>query len=571
MTTYWQILGIDPTTDKKQIKRAYAKKLKQLDLEQDLEAFQALKSALDLCLKMSQGPSDETDQPRVKAQMNDPRNSMTFPVFQAAQWHDTGDFNQQLATITMEESGNLTFWQLLLQEAKEWSDSDLRLNRLRVQRFVKTRPYWLTKDIINYLDQQIGLFEFDIKTSEGMETLIELEYYKEVLVSLPNFTVIFPDNFAAESANNYAFYRYHLWVTLVTGSEAVGSAEDYYQALRSEFRGDLDVEVIYSAIYLLRHFTRLFGRKSPPLFDSYRFMTFARKPNGHPPAALFYYFNETLRLGTFPDGAKEFIEKADFGFLPKNLSTFLVGMMYYQIKDYQQAFDTWQVIDDPKLTHIYYQKSLVIRRKLNRQAKAKLVELSGQSRLNRFWNEIKYWLLPVLIMGYVALMMFVVTNDDKPASTYELGTKESQTTRDDVLAEEHLADEVHGYQFEPTSNAMWLKLFPKEGDPLYAFATEVILTDNIDRHYDFINQYVSESWRADMRSQIYYEKGDYSDLTVDSLQFFEKNHKIYVYSDHLIAMAELSEQGNGQFDNLNFDGAYAIIMEEKEFTEMLAD
>lgn len=43
----WEILGIDPTEDQKKIKRAYAKKLKQLDMEKDAHEFQVLKEAFD--------------------------------------------------------------------------------------------------------------------------------------------------------------------------------------------------------------------------------------------------------------------------------------------------------------------------------------------------------------------------------------------------------------------------------------------------------------------------------------------------------------------------------------------
>lgn len=47
----WEILGIEPTTDKKAIKKAYAHKLKQLDMEQEAETFQQLKTAFDAAMK----------------------------------------------------------------------------------------------------------------------------------------------------------------------------------------------------------------------------------------------------------------------------------------------------------------------------------------------------------------------------------------------------------------------------------------------------------------------------------------------------------------------------------------
>lgn len=46
MKSRWNILGIEPTKDEKTIKRAYAKKLKQLDIN-NVQAFQELKDAFD--------------------------------------------------------------------------------------------------------------------------------------------------------------------------------------------------------------------------------------------------------------------------------------------------------------------------------------------------------------------------------------------------------------------------------------------------------------------------------------------------------------------------------------------
>lgn len=45
--TSWEILEIEQTNDKKAIKKAYAKKLKKMNREEDVASFQELKEAFD--------------------------------------------------------------------------------------------------------------------------------------------------------------------------------------------------------------------------------------------------------------------------------------------------------------------------------------------------------------------------------------------------------------------------------------------------------------------------------------------------------------------------------------------
>lgn len=59
--TAWQQLNIEPTTDQRSIKRAYAKLLKQIDQETQPEAFIALRQALEQALFQSQFLDEEDD------------------------------------------------------------------------------------------------------------------------------------------------------------------------------------------------------------------------------------------------------------------------------------------------------------------------------------------------------------------------------------------------------------------------------------------------------------------------------------------------------------------------------
>lgn len=50
----WEILGIEPTSDKKTIKRAYAKLLKQYHPEENPEKFKQIQAAYQQCLHSDQ-------------------------------------------------------------------------------------------------------------------------------------------------------------------------------------------------------------------------------------------------------------------------------------------------------------------------------------------------------------------------------------------------------------------------------------------------------------------------------------------------------------------------------------
>ena len=67
----WEILGIEPTSDKKTIKRAYAKLLKQYHPEENPEEFKQIQAAYQQCLHPDQeieSVSFEQSRQDIKAQ-----------------------------------------------------------------------------------------------------------------------------------------------------------------------------------------------------------------------------------------------------------------------------------------------------------------------------------------------------------------------------------------------------------------------------------------------------------------------------------------------------------------------
>lgn len=66
MMTIWDILGIEPTTDEREIRRAYARELKQRRPDQDPQGFQELREAFDQAKRYASAESPQLKEPAIE-------------------------------------------------------------------------------------------------------------------------------------------------------------------------------------------------------------------------------------------------------------------------------------------------------------------------------------------------------------------------------------------------------------------------------------------------------------------------------------------------------------------------
>ncbi|MEG2873355.1 hypothetical protein [Carnobacterium sp.] len=79
--TSWEILEIEQTNDKKAIKKAYAKKLKKMNREEDVASFQELKEAFDRAINWTKNPKEEnTNYIKKEALYNNDADSMEYKL-----------------------------------------------------------------------------------------------------------------------------------------------------------------------------------------------------------------------------------------------------------------------------------------------------------------------------------------------------------------------------------------------------------------------------------------------------------------------------------------------------------
>ncbi|MFS7004054.1 hypothetical protein [Carnobacterium maltaromaticum] len=96
--TSWEILEIEQTNDKKAIKKAYAKKLKKMNREEDVASFQELKEAFDRAINWTKNQKEEnTNYIKKEALYNNDADSMEYKLSaenqkELSEWIDNKKF-----------------------------------------------------------------------------------------------------------------------------------------------------------------------------------------------------------------------------------------------------------------------------------------------------------------------------------------------------------------------------------------------------------------------------------------------------------------------------------------------
>ncbi|MDE1463240.1 tetratricopeptide repeat protein [Spartinivicinus poritis] len=168
----WETLGIEPTGDLKQIKRAYATKLKQLDLATQQMLFEELRGALETAkLKAQAGLLDQPQSieaeplaaelsesgPLEKESLETDRNQKDEPPALVAQ---QDDFLTQLEVLYADFPRRIQLeeWQQLLANLPDWT-LDKKLHISEVLFAFLLENYYLPTNILAYLEKQFDWYE----------------------------------------------------------------------------------------------------------------------------------------------------------------------------------------------------------------------------------------------------------------------------------------------------------------------------------------------------------------------------------------------------------------------------
>jgi hypothetical protein len=134
----WKVLGIDPSDDSRAIRRAYAQKLKALDLDREIEAYANLRAARDHALALARSASDAHGEAARFTPLQEPETSLVSaddPV-SGAQAFDPDDAEVTTIAPPQEPGAPEILLEILFPEGSQSDDALSHEDWLRAEEAV---------------------------------------------------------------------------------------------------------------------------------------------------------------------------------------------------------------------------------------------------------------------------------------------------------------------------------------------------------------------------------------------------------------------------------------------------
>ncbi|EDK4068501.1 molecular chaperone DnaJ, partial [Listeria monocytogenes] len=237
--TVWEILKIEKTTDKRAIKRAYAKALKYTHPDDDPVAFQKLKESFDIALKYQEFDWDIDDfEPIVYTVSADeqtaenPQWELEPPEIEEKQPSFIEQVNVVFANFN--ERINIEVWRDLFQKDSLFSLDGYDSEKAYIANFISENAMFLPKEVIKLAFELYSLDEI-VLNSFNERLAIKLRNAK----NLPPFSFEALQNLDEELRNTFIMTRYAAYTCL----ERRG-IESYIKRAKVIFASDPDLELI---------------------------------------------------------------------------------------------------------------------------------------------------------------------------------------------------------------------------------------------------------------------------------------------------------------------------------------
>ncbi|BDH63980.1 DUF4947 domain-containing protein [Enterococcus faecalis] len=251
----WEILGIEPTENLQKVKQAYAKKLKTIDIKNDIEKFQKLKEAFDLAKKITQLKQDEQenviDEEISTFQVNSTVESYAGAENQLSPGTTTleiTNFKSSLTSFLEEEVfyDEVANWQIFLQSYLLVDIESFR----EIQIFLRS----FLIDYYQIISREVRTYIFEI--SQMDDTYGEYDY----ILNYPDFNFSFYQEISLHERREYFQTRNQLFLLLFQ-PDSLDDLSELLQHCKYIYRQDSDL-ILLEAYWILWQDFRLENPKN---------------------------------------------------------------------------------------------------------------------------------------------------------------------------------------------------------------------------------------------------------------------------------------------------------------------
>ncbi|MBF2412222.1 DnaJ domain-containing protein [Listeria welshimeri] len=371
----WEILQIEKTTNKREIKRAYAKALKHTHPDDDPVAFQKLKEAFDLALKGQDFSVDyetllyydKSEQPSLETgeiKLNRTFSEKVLEIY--------NDFNKRI-------DGDK--WRELFKDDYMTNLDSYIENRIFIANFLTKRGLFVPKEVIEVAFEFYDLDNLIIEKPDD-----ELSFKLYHLKHLPPFSFEGLETLSEENCNLFIRTRYIAY----NCSERLG-VQSHIKRIKTILVGNPDLELMEIVSGIGNNNQALILRKinafleiNPQHATARLFRLYLNKQLGHELnlddlnyAKQDTYFS-SIQLNNEGERLLFHIDKNE-----------LIGSIYFDLKDYQVAYNY--------LINAYDTSEKNIRAKITYCLKLKLKEekktSKNKKKINEIWTELSFYSL----------------------------------------------------------------------------------------------------------------------------------------------------------------------------------
>lgn len=338
--SFWDILEIEPTKELKVIKKAYAVKLRQLIPDEQPAEFQQLKEAFDAAVRYAKRTEpvfmvrDEEVMIEKVPEISEPEVEESAPSFreQVYQLLDTMTFFEDEAS-----------WKALLADNQEWSIQEFMQNSRIIQQVLVENFMYLAKPIIQQLLQCFQLLELESDALGQPMALPQFLYQREQILNAPAFSFGIWQELPEEERKNYFLYRYKYYTYL-------NSEEHEEVRLKALAKKMLDL-VTNDGDFTLLQAQQILIKARGDLTEPEVFAAFNKKVEaamkmryGNKQLATFLLiYREVWQKGTMSDFQKKQLAAKNY-LVFSAWQAYLLGMLYYRLEYYPQAFAYWEQV-----------------------------------------------------------------------------------------------------------------------------------------------------------------------------------------------------------------------------------